>query len=80
MKRRTRKQKESVHHPFAVSWEPERARVKRETKIDPEAKIALTTAKRDILKSLILASLILGMEVVLYLGWSRLGVNQISLP
>lgn len=71
MKRRTRKQKESAHRPFAVSWEPEKAHVKRESKIEPEAKIALTTTKRDILKSLLLASLILGMELVLYLGWPR---------
>ena len=69
MSRRTRKQKEHAHHPFTVTWEPNQAHVKRETKIEPEAKLALTTAKRDIIKSLLLASLILGMEVVIYLAW-----------
>jgi hypothetical protein len=80
MPRRTRRQKLNAHHPFQVSWEPNKAHVNRETKIDSEAKLALTTAKKDILKSLVLASLILGMEVVLYLGWPRLGVIEKILP
>jgi hypothetical protein len=56
----------------AFSWKQNQARVNRETKIAPEADLALTTAKKDILKSLVLASLILGIEVVLYLGWNRI--------
>jgi hypothetical protein len=69
MGRRTRKQKVNAHHPLMFTWKPDQPHVKRESKIESEAELALTTAKKDILKSLIFASLILGSEVVIYLAW-----------
>ena len=80
--RRTRKQKENPHRPFLYSWnqdsakvnknEPVEAHVKRESKIEAKMDNALITAKKDIVKSLLLASLILSLEVVIYLGWNKL--------
>ncbi len=70
-KKRTREQKENPHHNL-YSWAPNhvlQASVKRESKIEAKTDSALLTAKKDIVRSLLLASLILGMEVVLYLAW-----------
>lgn len=87
---RTKKQKETTHYPFLVSWTPKlgsEARVKGESKLaktmpvpkltraeraDLLAKDAsLGRIKKDIIRSLILVSFILALEVVVYLAWSR---------
>ncbi len=85
-KRRTRKDKVKARHTFNLSWVPE-AGVKGQfnseaDKLMPKpvrAEMAMskakdapfTSLKRDILKSLIVASLILALEVVIYLAWSK---------
>lgn len=84
-KRRTRKQKETARHRFTLV--ANKPNVKRQNNIGllPEIKpdqivkkaesmtqVANSgTVKRDILKSLILASLILSLEIMLYLVWNR---------
>jgi hypothetical protein len=84
-KRRTKKEKQRARHEFSLSWSNE-ASVKgqfnseadtRRAKPDrPEsAKITANDAslkplKRNIIKSLAIASLILALEVVLYLAWT----------
>lgn len=90
-KRRTRKQKEEVKHPFTISWHPEAKTTDSEANVNRQIKKPLDTiaaksvetkspkitaqysdlasVKRDIVKSLSLASLILASEVVLYLIW-----------
>ncbi len=81
-KRRTRKQKIQVKHKF--TFEPT---VKSQFKNEPKAillskldskkakKLAnltvLASLKRDIIKSLILASLVLSLEIMIYLAWNR---------
>lgn len=84
---RTRKNKENPHYGFLVSWQPSQPRVKGESKsktntISVEAKsikkadiLAQETEgrsiKKDVLKSLILVSLMLILELVVYFAWSR---------
>jgi hypothetical protein len=84
-KRRTKKQKEGAKHVFNVSWAPSEAGVKGQFNFEPKkpragshkhesalslAKDAsLASIKKDIVKSLIVVSLILALEVVLYLAW-----------
>jgi len=68
---RTRKNKENPNYGFLVSWAPNGAHVKRERHIDPEPKLAQISVKKDIVRSLILVSLILILELVVYLAWSR---------
>jgi len=83
-KRKTRKQKENIHHPFLVSWQPQEARVNRESNskiyvakskpeltkradllaLDEQTKIT----KKGVLRSLVVTSLILILEVVVYLA------------
>ncbi len=68
----TRKNKENPHHQFLYSWDQNPtslARVKRERKIEEKTELALPSAKKGIVRSLIIASLILSLELVLYLGW-----------
>jgi hypothetical protein len=83
-KHRTRKSKARPNYQFLVSWEPNEARVKRESKLSnvsihplPEnrknaeslAQEAETERiKKNIFKSLILISLILILELVIYLA------------
>jgi hypothetical protein len=72
--RKTRKQKENIHRQFLYSWDQNtnrKPRVKRETEIEAKLDLAQSSAKKDILKSLILSSLVLSLEVVVYLTWSR---------
>ncbi len=82
--RRTKQEKENPHHHFTLSWQPiVKGHFKNEpntqTRISFETKSADRLAKgdefeatrRDIIKTLILAGFILGLEVVLYLGWFR---------
>lgn len=84
---RTRKNKENPHYGFLVSWQPAEPHVKGESKIEskaisfeakgPKKADILAQAetgrfiKKDILKSLILVSLILILELVVYFAWSR---------
>ncbi|KKR39552.1 MAG: hypothetical protein UT72_C0006G0011 [Candidatus Woesebacteria bacterium GW2011_GWB1_40_101] len=83
-KRRTRKEKERAKHTFTFTFEPDVKRQKKgelkaqNLKLDAyeNAKLSAKDSqfepiKRDIVKSLILASLILGLELVIYLGWNR---------
>jgi len=74
-RRRTRKQKENPHRQFLYSWDQNTnrmPRVKRETEIEAKLDLAQSSAKKDILKSLILSSLVLCLEVVVYLAWNRI--------
>ena len=84
---RTRKNKENPHYNFLYSWTPSEPDVKRETnlvekkismKLSPSKKAeiqakedSMIRIKKDILKSLILVSLVLILEVVVYLAWSK---------
>lgn len=73
-KKRTRDQKENARHSL-YSWTPNHhleARVKRESKIEAKIDYPKDTAKKDIIRSLIIASLILSLEAVIYLGWIKL--------
>lgn len=84
---RTRKNKENPHYNFLYSWTPSEPGVKRETNLEDKkinmklspSKMAEIQAKedsavrikKDILKSLILVSLVLILELVVYLAWSK---------
>ncbi len=84
-KRRTKKQKEKAKHVFSVSWVPSEPGVKgqfnselkkpgassgkHESALSLAKDGSLASIKKDILKSLIIVSLILALEVVLYLAW-----------
>lgn len=86
-KNRTREHKENPHYGFLVSWTPSQARVKGELKSDnkemtykaKEIKRADLLAqddngkliKKSILKSIIIVSFILILELVVYFAWSR---------
>ncbi len=80
-KRRTRKEKEKAKHTLTFTFEPDVKRQKEselktqnlKLKAYENARLSakdnqFEPIKRDIIKSLILASLILGMELVIYLG------------
>lgn len=93
-KRRTKKDKLSARHQFALKWEPSlinndlASGVKRQLKKQISASNAKTqrsksanilaqegsvkTIRLDIIKSLILASFILSLELVVYLVWTVL--------
>jgi hypothetical protein len=84
---RTRREKETAHYNFLYSWTPSGPRVKRETKTasgaqnpklaaskraDIQAKDeANERIKKDIIKSLILISFVLALELMVYLGWKK---------
>ena len=84
---RTRKNKENPHYNFLYSWTPSQPRVKRESVLTDKAiPVKLSASKRaeiqakedsfgrikkDIIKSLILVSFILILELVVYLAWSK---------
>lgn len=84
-KRRTKKQKEKAKHTFNLSWSPSEPDVKGQFNFEPKRPRAglrhkesalslakdgsLASIKKDILKSLVIVSLILALEVVLYLAW-----------
>jgi hypothetical protein len=73
--KKRRKNKVNPHHQFLYSWDQKPAsgaRVKREAKIEAKRELALPSAKKDIVRSLIIASLILSLELVLYLGRNRI--------
>lgn len=83
-KRRTRKQKEKAHHESGF---PSAGSVKRQLENDKSLKISkktkaknaevmakeesLASTKREVIKSLILASFIIALEIVIYLAWNR---------
>lgn len=85
---RTRKDKVTPHYGFLVSWKPTDRLVKGESKISHDSlntngkhiksadvlaqEVNSRSTKKDIIKSLILVSLILGLELVIYLAWKRL--------
>lgn len=54
------------NYNFLISYTPSQARVKREGKNIQQKIIAINTVKKDILKSLILVSLVLALETVVY--------------
>ena len=78
-KRRTKKDKKNAKHNFLVSWEPdtedpklekEKSKTKKSKKKDTSSSIKNTkfvSIKKDILKSISLAGIILGLELVIYL-------------
>jgi hypothetical protein len=84
---RTRKNKEHPHYNFLYSWTPSQAHVKRESALtNKDVSVKLSASKRaeiqakedsfgrikkDIIKSLILVSFILILELVVYLAWSK---------
>lgn len=90
-KERTREQKANPNYNFLVSWQPKGGSVKRElasnyspakTKLSPAKKADLaaqkdsyTRIKKDIVKSIILVTLILSLEIAVYLAR-----NEIKLP
>jgi len=84
-KRRTKKEKEKAKHAFNLSWAPSEAGVKGQFNFEPKRPRAglqhkesalslakdgsLASIKKDIVKSLIIVSLILALELVIYLAW-----------
>lgn len=84
-KRRTKRQKQKARHAFSLSWSPSEPDVKGQFNFEPnkprtnsrkhESALSLAkdgslaSIKKDIIKSLIIVSLILALEVVLYLAW-----------
>lgn len=84
---RSRKNKETPHYGFLVSWQPSQARVKGESKIIKGAESSKATKlksaylsekvaeadniKRGIVRSLIIVGIILTLEVVVYLAWNK---------
>ena len=84
---RTRKDKENPHYNFLYSWTPPEAHVNRELKSGDKALTVRLSAskkaeiqakddsmgriKKDIIKSLILISFIIILELVVYLAWSK---------
>lgn len=85
--KRTRSEKANAHHTFLVSWQPTETSVKGELKnaqsnnfkkLKPAKKADILAQaskdqaiKKDIFKSLILISLILILELVIYLAKNR---------
>ena len=84
-KRRTKKEKEKAKHAFNLSWAPSEPGVKGQFNFEPKGPRAgrehkesalslakdgsLASIKKDIVKSLIIVSLILALELVIYLAW-----------
>lgn len=62
--------KKNPNYNFLITYTPSRSRVKREAKIEAKTEIAVVSVKKDIIKSLISVSLILALEIVVYLVWS----------
>jgi hypothetical protein len=88
---RTRKQKETPHYGFLVSWEPPEARVKGELESSEKLKASQTVQpknainkaqagsnrdiKKDIVRSLAIVGFILILELVVYLAWIKFGLS-----
>lgn len=66
--------KHSPNYNYLVTWKPTKQTVNREAKFEAKSNNANLSVKKDILKSLILVSLILALEVVVYLVALRLEV------
>lgn len=85
---RNRKNKENPHYGFLVSWKPNEAHVKREPALEKKLgsdkadkvkkadymaqQTGSRSIKKNLIKSLILVSFILILEVVIYLAWNYL--------
>jgi hypothetical protein len=85
--RKTRKDKEHPHYNFLYTWAPVEAHVKRESQPNNNESFSKLSAskkaeiqakedsigriKKDIVKSLILVSFIIILELGLYLAWSK---------
>lgn len=67
-KKRTRKQKENASHNFSFVWKNQTlaSGVNRELNKLTKTNIADTSVKKEIVRSLIVASLILALELVIY--------------
>jgi hypothetical protein len=63
--------KKNPNYNFLISYTPSRTHVNRQAKIEAKKEIAVVSVKKDIMKSLILVSLILALEVVVYLVWNK---------
>lgn len=87
-KRKERKKREVTHYPFLVSWKPDGGGVKGKTRthhspdkaVSGQAKKADSLAqddasrlaKKNIVRSLIIISLVLILEIVVYLAWNEI--------
>ena len=68
-KKRTRKQKENASHNFMYSWDKNpstQISVNRETGRIKNPNIADTSVKKEIVRSLLISSLVLALELVIY--------------
>jgi hypothetical protein len=88
---RTRKNKENPHYQFLYSWQPFQANVKGELEEGKTSTLATPrhgkkaeslaqeegrpNIKKGIFRSLILISLVLILEVVVYLAWIKFGIK-----
>ena len=75
-KRRTRKEKETAKHVVKGQFSEKEAAVggkkeKKELATFTAKPGNLSLVKRDIIRSLVLASFILGLEIMIYFAWSR---------
>lgn len=84
---RTLKNKKTPNYNFLISWEPKQARVKGESKkasYDESAKSNKPKSadvlakdqdqayvKKNVLRSVVLVSLVLSLELVVYLAWNN---------
>ena len=84
--KRNRENKKHPHYGFLVSWEPNQAHVKRESKSGQNDKLSEANepkrakrsdkvvnakdVKKDIVRSLIVVGIVLTLEVVVYLAWN----------
>lgn len=59
------------NYSYLVKWAPSRTSVNREAKIKAKMDNAQLSVKKDIYRSLILVSLILCLQVVVYLVWNK---------
>ncbi len=60
--------RKAPHYPFLYSWNTSEAHVKRKAKIEAKSELAQISVKKDIVRSLILISFILILELVIYLA------------
>jgi hypothetical protein len=88
---RTRKNKENPHYQFLYSWQPFQANVKGESKEGKTFTLAAPrhgkkaeslaqeggnlNIKKNIFRGLILISLILILELVVYLAWIKFSIK-----
>lgn len=71
MSKRTRDMKINAHHNFAYSWSGNgltKTSVNRQRVESGNLNLAKTSVKKEVVRSLIIASLILATEMVIYLA------------